>query len=473
MSYLPSQHRRAEPLKPSDYDHEIVLVDTALSRSQSAGDSRPLTPGATSDSSSRRLSDAPLHKRDSLRKELTRRKYNKYQDRHLDDPVFQGTGELNTGEDDVQGTEADDSTEEDRGRRRAEPESCIDILYENQRGLFLCGISYFSAKALGNLDPPEWTTIYGKPSFTNIYNHQVPDPTWEWQWQDWRINHDDGVDEDGWEYSFAFAKQFSWHLPGCLNNFVRRRAWIRKRVKKGLGYKVQESHRLNEDYFTIHSMQMRTHSRHSSTRDGGSLVRLNADQSDLEAMEKRDITDIPTLLKALRAARIDREKMEVVENFIQNGGDELYYLREHMHEIMGQFIFQASRKLFLASLIKMLDQVSARESRELKDESDDKNSNQDRQLRNLQGAIKAADDEVKRLEFWSDVKEMAEKGETKGAVDEAQGWDSSWNGLDDSGPRDVISEKLLPGADDCLGQHKDVDALQLRPNGKGKEKATV
>ena len=42
---------------------------------------------------------------------------------------------------------------------------------------------------------------------------------------------------------------------------------------------------------------------------------------------------------------------------------------------------------------------------------------------------------------------MAEKGQTQGAMDESQGWDESWKGLDASGPKDVISDREIPGAD--------------------------
>src|SRR4051812_49190219 len=48
------------------------------------------------------------------------------------------------------------------------PETAIDILYENQRGGFLCGAPLFSGKALGNLDPPPWTNFAHKASPTDI-----------------------------------------------------------------------------------------------------------------------------------------------------------------------------------------------------------------------------------------------------------------------------------------------------------------
>lgn len=40
-----------------------------------------------------------------------------------------------------------------------ERETAIDILYENERGGFLCGIALFSGRALGGLDPPAWSKL--------------------------------------------------------------------------------------------------------------------------------------------------------------------------------------------------------------------------------------------------------------------------------------------------------------------------
>jgi hypothetical protein len=436
MSLLHSSTRRPSPLRDTDYDHEITLVDHtttsngSLSRSQSA--SHRIPSPSVSNSSSRRHSDAPLQKdssRHKLRKEITRRKYKKYQNRRLDEE----RSDIAQPEDPQDDGQEQAGDAEDRGRKKAkpEPESVIDVLYENQRGGFLCGVPLFASKALGNLDPSPWTNVAQKTSATDITNAQVPDPSWEWAWKEWSINHDEGTDEDGWEYSFAFAKQFSWHGPSWWNSFVRRRAWIRKRVKKGSAYHIPEAHRLNSDYFTIHPAIDASRSRASSM----DTKRLSAAQLASRDMEDgilaEDITDICSLMKALRLARIDREKMEAVENFIKNGGEDLYYLRERMHEIMGTFIFQASRRLLLTHILKIYNEA-------VEQQEHDGDEAKKQRLENLEAALKHADEEVKKLEFWSDAKDIAEKCHTKGAVDESQGWDSRWAGLDDSGPKDVI-----------------------------------
>lgn len=226
---------------------------------------------------------------------------------------------------------------------------------------------------------------------------------------------------------------------------------------------------LNSDYFTIHPAQDRSPSR-VSTRDGSTSIKLSFGQAARSEMEEdfsTDVHDIGSLIKALRFSRIDREKMEAVENFTKNGGDELYYLRENMHEIMSQFIFQASRRLVLAHLNKIFDEASDYKKDE--DETEIEPSKK-RRLDNLQAAVKAADEEVKRLEFWSDVKDMAEKGETKGAMDESQGWDNRWTGLDVSGPKDVISDREMPGNGDChKGSESEPPEVGETRKGKAKE----
>lgn len=62
------------------------------------------------------------------------------------------------------------------------------------------------------------------------------------------------------------------------------------------------------------------------------------------------------------------------------------------------------------------------------------NDPEKRRYESLLRAVRAADEQVKRLEYWSDVKEMVQEGETKGAVDTEQGWGPGWQGVDSSGP---------------------------------------
>jgi len=393
-------------------------------------------------------------------------------------------------------------------KRPKSPESAIDILYENQRGGFLCGIPLFSSKALGNLDPPPWTNFAHRPSPTDITNAQPPDPSWEWAWPEWRINRDTEpdieVDEDGWEYSFMFSKKFSWHRARWWNSFVRRRAWIRKRVRKSTsqgdrnsaGYITNDSNMLNPEYFSVRpsaelkrereresidrgrraSSRSRSPSRASSrgasrasgatgsrrvaSRTSISTTRSRGDE-ELEE-EKPDIEDVETLLQVLRRSRIDREKIEAVDNYLEHADEDLEGLKEVMHDIMSLFVFQASRRALLTKLTDVYDQtVAAAEAgsqknkekdnaedgaapgkqKQTQTEEDNKTEivgddmDHKRRAENLRETVKHADEEVRRLEYWSDVKHIAEEGDSKGAVDHRQGWhDPEWRGVDNSAP---------------------------------------
>lgn len=51
-----------------------------------------------------------------------------------------------------------DETQRARPKRPQElRETAIDIMYENERGCFMCGAALFSSKALGGLDPSAWS----------------------------------------------------------------------------------------------------------------------------------------------------------------------------------------------------------------------------------------------------------------------------------------------------------------------------
>ncbi|CAK7225870.1 hypothetical protein SBRCBS47491_006035 [Sporothrix bragantina] len=378
-----------------------------------------------------------------------------------------------------------------------EQEAAIDILYENERGGFLCGIPLFSRQALGNLDPSPWTNYAHGTSPTDIHNAQVPDPTWEWAWPEWRVNHNEGgdEDEDGWEYSFMFSSCFSWHGPTWYSSFVRRRAWIRKRVKRmstaamsaatsaiGLGQidSVADPHLLNPDYFTVlpaaaRRSSSRASSRHASrlslaaasmapsSKSGGAGGEANGveDENDesLYTMPK-EIVDADVLMCFLRVARIDREKIEAVDNFIEHAGEDLVRLQDFMHEIMALFIFQASRRTLLTHLTKAHDAaVAARQKATDATEATESDKGKaaeaegaaaglgggedlvqnlrslGRRVGYLTAAVKHADEEVRRLEYWSDIKAMAQRGATTGAVGGHEGWDAhQWQGVDSSGP---------------------------------------
>lgn len=58
---------------------------------------------------------------------------------------------------------------------------------------------------------------------------------------------------------------------------------------------------------------------------------------------------------------------------------------------------------------------------------------EERRINNLLKALEAADAECKKLEYWSDIRKLAESGEAGNATDPGSGWGPDWQGLDSSG----------------------------------------
>ncbi|EJT80400.1 hypothetical protein GGTG_00400 [Gaeumannomyces tritici R3-111a-1] len=440
----PHTSRRASIPKDSDFDHEIALVeeDTHLESSASpepadpgigpstpSADAPPATTGRRASSASNRPQssdgDRPLSPRSHRRSNVGAKAA----------PTI-AVEQPTPFEPAVSTLAHRDGTGFSR-----EVNSAIDILYENERGALCCGRPLFASQALGNLDPPAWTNVAHKPSPTDIRTAQVPDPSWDWAWPEWRVNHEEqGTDKDGWEYSFAFHKKFSWHGPKWWNSFVRRRAWTRRRVKKDQIRQAHGGSLLQPEYFTVRSSAEMARRRSSAESSGlgskrGSMMSVSiASQATGGAdAEKPDIRDVQELLLALRACRIDREKIEALENYLENGDeDDLVNLEAKMPEVMGFFVFQTSRRLLVQRLTELHDQTQA-EAGQQKDEAT-RSSRAVATEEALAAALRRADEEVKRLEYWSDVKEVAETGHSHGAVDGKCGWDDSWEGVDNSGP---------------------------------------
>ncbi|KPM44740.1 hypothetical protein AK830_g1776 [Neonectria ditissima] len=450
-----SRSRRAAGLKSTDYDHEIDLVDHDAVRTPPPGVPTPETTEMVRSTTTTRLlvdEDEQQQDEESFPKP-DHTQTNGNGNGHDTQPTESRTeSQTVNGEDQPNSArrpsiEIQEPTPDvSNGNhpqikpkvRREERESAIDILYENERGGFLCGIALFSGQALGGLDPPAWTNAYHNASPTTIHTAQVPDPSWEWAWPEWRINHQEGVDEEGWEYAFAFSKKFSWHRGRWWNSFVRRRAWTRKRAKRQTEGISTDPHMLNADYFTVRSASQRRHrsresvasSRHASK---SSISQLSGAEDEEELP---DIENIEDLMRTLRQSRIDREKLEATENYLEHAVD-LSQLQEEMHEIMAIFVFQASRRLLLSRLMQIFDetadQLKKGETPELKARNEA-----------IKDAVKHADEEVRKLAYWSDVKQMAENGETRNAVDGDKGWTDEWRGLDQSGgahPKEARSKE--------------------------------
>lgn len=428
--------KRVQTDGPLDqYDHAISLIDTTEPR----GELSP-TGTQTSGPSWREIARNPT--KESVRQQLARRKYAKWRDdsytgknpdsaqderdaakrptisRNNSSEVL---GNLPIREHDVADFAQDPGvTEEERlhghdksrrnPKKKEEQEYEIDVLYENQRGAWFCGIPLFSHASLLNFDPSAWVSKDLKDSAVNITDAQLPDPSWKWAWKSWYVDMNHDVDEEGWQYSFSFSRQFVWHgSHPWFHSFVRRRRWLRKRVKKHVsGYQkdgtMAAGHNLNTDYFTIHSRRERSPASQANddatkTARHDSYISMSSKRDLLEPPE--DMSSLPNLIRALRLDTIDRSKIEHVKQFVLQGGDELAYLKGNIPEIMAFLVFQNSRRQLLGFLKRTADE--AQKHRDEHDADDRAEGEaESRRIDNLLAAIEATEREIGGLEYWSD-----------------------------------------------------------------------
>ncbi|EME46675.1 hypothetical protein DOTSEDRAFT_43144 [Dothistroma septosporum NZE10] len=440
-------------------EHHIVLVDHTVSRTPShintdadnsdneASSSIPQSgskPGL-----SKRLTNNSL--RQTVRQGYNKQKYSKYgQDRYNVKTSAETLSENDNIDAPQAGQEAAPVQKSyiERAQNKAlaylkrkrtlgtgdEEDTIVDVLYENQRGMFLFGIPKYSSNSLLPSDPRPWQNGHFRTSAVDIRNAQVPDPSWEWAWKSWYVDMSRDVDEEGWEYSFAFVGRagatFAWHgNHPWFHSFVRRRRWLRMRKRKDLKQHTKEKgHQLTADYFTIHPKTVRPISLSDSVAGDSTTMQMISKLRDpILDVEKMEVSSIGDLFLALRRAGVDREKIRAIQRFIDEGGEELYYLSDRMEDIMRTLVFQSSRKQLLGELIDRHGEVHQEQERlasHQHDEDDRKQAEHDRATRraeNLHKAVAAADEQVRKLEYWSDVKGISDaEGEaTEGGHNEA------------------------------------------------------
>ena len=400
-------------------DHAINLVDSTRPQTdlEASYDETGRAPSITGSLGAQTVATRGST-RDHLRKELARRKYAKWQDGK---EVEVSTQEIEHAELEQKKPISSEAARKSRLRDKLsfrskkkptkkshEIQTFVDVLYENQRGWWVCGIPLYSSNSLLNFDPAAWQTSTFQDSAVNITNAQVPDPSWQWAWRHWYVDMSYDVDEEGWQYSFSFNTQFAWHgNHPWYHSYVRRRRWLRKRVKKDTQYggkrggAMKDAHYLNPDYFTIHPPG-RNRSRDSSTDRGttrqSSFLDGNTTASETDD-EGQEISNVAALLAALKFARVDREKITAVRRFLDQGGEELHYLAETMPTILDDFVHQSSRRQ-LMFLLRQYINTAKDEEREASDEVEEAN---DRHLQNLQKALQAARAYAKDANYWSDL----------------------------------------------------------------------
>ena len=169
-----------------------------------------------------------------------------------------------------------------------------------------------------------------------------------------------------------------------------------------------------------------------------------------------EISDISALMAALRRSRVDREKIAAIKIFLEQGGDELFYLAEKTPEILAIFVHQTSCRQLQSCLLQALDEATSTDSKGKDKENGKEDSDTDiaarkRKIDNLLKAINAAGVHINDLHYWSDLRDRATSSEA--------GPTQQTHALDASEPAEVAEGQ--PHA------HSDNDETNVREEIKG------
>ncbi|KAI0275062.1 hypothetical protein BC834DRAFT_965503 [Gloeopeniophorella convolvens] len=110
------------------------------------------------------------------------------------------------------------------------------IVYENQRGITVFSVAYYSRLGLLPHDPPPFTVPEAdgrrdKQPQVTLEDYLLPDGTWRWVSRAWMVDmrSEGEVHYDGFEYNWVFRRHKWRPEPGLFNagGWVRRRRWVR------------------------------------------------------------------------------------------------------------------------------------------------------------------------------------------------------------------------------------------------------
>eukprot|EP00052_Salpingoeca_macrocollata_P020806 m.175674 g.175674 ORF g.175674 m.175674 type:complete len:2346 (-) comp21363_c0_seq2:105-7142(-) len=117
----------------------------------------------------------------------------------------------------------------DPEHQEADAEASLDKLteevFENQRYYPIRG---WSAKLLPT-DRPSFSSLDGSEQRTKEEVDEELPEGWRWESDEWQVDEARAVDANGWEYSFEFNGDY--YPAKKRTHFVRRRRWIRTRIR--------------------------------------------------------------------------------------------------------------------------------------------------------------------------------------------------------------------------------------------------
>ncbi|KAK1924269.1 hypothetical protein DB88DRAFT_489644 [Papiliotrema laurentii] len=264
----------------------------------------------------------------------------------------------------------EEGVSEEGGEPGTKQEYVWDVLFENQRGLYILGRAYFSSRSLLPADPSAYTlpahSLPSASSFTvaqpranggitsqteervdakrsrkeetgrrkiktayTLDTFQTPSPSWIWI-TPWMANMRVGTDEAGWRYNYWF-KSKGWKSHAGLagwGGWVRRREWVRLRCL--------------------------------STEEVLPAPKDPEDQVDVDESLGKVIREaqVEGLVKALSKSPLDRQRMDTWEKWLQDAGREdkdmlksMLEEEEALHELSRSFTYRST----FTSLLELLE----------------------------------------------------------------------------------------------------------------------
>lgn len=245
----------------------------------------------------------------------------------------------------------------------------LDVIYENQRGMFVFGHPFFSSNSLLNFDRKPWTTLDNKAAPGDPQSYPLPNTNWQWAWKYWYIDMSGDVDDHGWSYSWFFRSR-RWHGSHVwFHSWVRRRRWIRVRKTREFNKSEAITGRL-ERPIRIHDSLLEAKQRGDANRaarkaSSGAVVTNSAAHDFMHAKysvlveSAASATTWGDFWEVFTACRLDRERTAVIITCVRNplNSGALTRLAQNPNEAIDQYQFSENIDKLCARVGQLVEKV--------------------------------------------------------------------------------------------------------------------
>lgn len=245
----------------------------------------------------------------------------------------------------------------------------LDVIYENQRGMFVFGHPFFSSNSLLNFDRKPWTTLDNKAAPGDPQSYPLPNTNWQWAWKYWYIDMSGDVDDHGWSYSWFFRSR-RWHGSHVwFHSWVRRRRWIRVRKTREFNKSEAITGRL-ERPIKIHDSLLEAKQRGDANRaarkaSSGTVVTNSAAHDFMHAKYSVLVESAASAAtwgdfwEVFTACRLDRERTAVIITCVRNplNTAALTRLAQNPNEAIDQYQFSENIDKLCARVGQLVENV--------------------------------------------------------------------------------------------------------------------